>query len=57
MPDLHILTDPVIDFWKCSKKGLKNKFCFGILLSNPQQVNLNILNLTWWSIGTNIFFL
>ena len=23
---------------------------------DPQKLNLNILNLAWWSIGTNIFF-
>ena len=26
MTDLHILSDPVTDFWKCPKKGLKKLF-------------------------------
>ena len=29
MTDLHILSDPVKDFWKCPKKGVKKLF-FGI---------------------------
>ena len=24
MMNLHILSDPVTDFWKCSKEGFKN---------------------------------
>ena len=33
MTDLHILSDPVSDFWKCPKRGLKNyllAFCYHI---------------------------
>ena len=45
MTDLHILSDPVTDFWKCPKLFL------GIFLSEPQKLNLNILNMAWWSIG------
>ena len=48
--DLHILSDPVKDFWKCPKKGFN-------FLSDPQKLNLNILNMEWWSIGTNNVFL
>ena len=54
MMDLHILSDPVTDFWKCPKKGLKK--LVGIFLSDPQKFNLNILNMAWWSIGTNNVF-
>ena len=42
MMDLHILSDPVKDF--------------GIFLSDPQKLNLNILNIEWWSFGTNNVF-
>ena len=55
MMDLHILSDPVTDFWKCPKKWLKKIFV-GIFLSDPQKLNLNILNMAWWSIGTNNVF-
>ena len=55
MTDLHILSDPVTYFWKCPKKGLKKIFV-GIFLSDPQKLNLNILNMAWWSIGTNNVF-
>ena len=54
MTDLHILLDPVKDFWKCPKKGLH--ILFGHFLSDPQKLNLNILNIAWWSIGTNNVF-
>ena len=53
--DLHILLDPVKDFWKCPKKGFK-KIMFLHFLSDPQTLNLNILNMAWWSIGTNNVF-
>ena len=55
MPDLHILLDPVKDFWKCPKRGFK-KIKFVFFLSDPQKLNLNILNIAWWSIGKKIFF-
>ena len=55
MTDLHILLDPVTDFWKCPKKGFKQIFV-GIFLSDPQKFNLNILNMAWWSIDTNNVF-
>ena len=55
MMDLHILSDPVADFWKCPKKGFKKLF-IGIFLSDPQKPNLNILNMAWWPIGTNHVF-
>ena len=29
---------------------------FGLFLSDPQKLNLNILNMAWWSIGTNNVF-
>ncbi len=54
MTDLHILSDPVKDFWKCPIKGFKN--IVGHFLSDPQKLNLNILNISWWSIGTNNVF-
>ena len=50
-----ILLDPVKDFWKCPKKGFK-KIIFEHFLSDPPKVNLNILNMAWWSIGTNNVF-
>ena len=53
--DLHILSDPVKDFWKCPKKGFKKIIC-GHFLSDPRKLNLNILNMAWWSIGTNNVF-
>ena len=43
MMDLHILSDPVIYFWKCPKKGFKN--------NNNNKTFLT--NLAWWSIGPN----
>ena len=55
MTDLHILSDPVKDFWKCPKKGFKN-FFFWHFLSDPQKLILNILNIEWWSFGTNNVF-
>ena len=56
MTDLHILSDPVTDFWKCPKKmGFKKIICWHFL-SDPQKLNLNILNMAWWSIGTNNVF-
>ena len=55
MTDLHILSDPVTDFWKCPKKGFK-KIIVGHFLSDPQKLNLNILNMAGWSIGTNNVF-
>ena len=53
--DLHILSDPVKDFWKCPKKGFKKNYLLAFL-SDPQKLNLNILNIKWWSIGTNNVF-
>ena len=35
---------------------VSKKFFFGIFLSDPQKLNLNILNMAWWSIGTNNVF-
>ena len=32
MTNLHILSDPVTDFWKCPKKGFK-KVIFGVLFN------------------------
>ena len=55
MMDLHIFSDPVKDFWKCPKKGFI-KIIFSHFLSDPQELNLNILNMAWWSIGTNNVF-
>ena len=55
MTDLHILLDPVKDFWKCPKKGFK-KYIVGHFLSDPQKLNLNILYMAWWSIGTHNVF-
>ena len=55
MTDLHILSDPVKDFWKFLKKGFK-EIIFGHFLSDPQKLNLNILNMACWSIGTNNVF-
>ena len=55
MTDLHILSDPVTDFWKCPKKGFKN-YLLAFFKLDPQKLNLKILNLAWWSIGTNNFF-
>ena len=55
MTDLHILLDPVKDFWKCPKKGFK-KIISWHFLSDPQKLNLNILNMAWWSMGTNNVF-
>ena len=55
MTDLHLLSDPVKDFWKCPKKGF-TKINFGHFLSDPQKLILNILNMAWWSIGTNNVF-
>ena len=52
MTDLHILSDPVKDFWKCPKKG----FYKNIVLADPQKLNLSILNMAWWLIGTNNVF-
>ena len=54
MTDLHILSDPVKDFWKCPKKGFKKNVWH--FLSDPQKLNLNILNIEWWSFGTNNVF-
>ena len=31
MADLFILSDPVSDFWKCPKKGLKKMICWHFL--------------------------
>ena len=55
--DLHILLDPVKDVWKYPnpKKGFK-KIIFWNFLSDSQKLNLNILNIEWWSIGTNNVF-
>ena len=55
MTDLHILSDPVNDFWKCPKKGFKKNIVWHFL-SDPQKLNLNILNIEWWSFGTNNVF-
>ena len=54
MTDLHILLDPVKEFWMCPKKGF-NKLFLGIFYQ-IHKLNLNILNMAWWSIGTNNVF-
>ena len=53
MKDLHILLDPVKYFWKCPKKWLKKLFLG--FLSDPQKLNLNILNIVF--VDTQNFFL
>ena len=45
---LHILLDPVKDFWKCPKKGFK-KYVLAFFYQE-KKLNLNILNMAWWSI-------
>ena len=56
MTDLHILSDPDKDIWKCPKKGFLKNLFFWHFLSDPQKLNLNILNIEWWSIGINNVF-
>ena len=42
-------------FWEVPQKGVwKNYFLH--FLSDPQKLNLNIINMAWWSIGTNNVF-
>ena len=45
------MTDLSKIFGSAPKRGLKN--IVGHFLSDPQKHNLNILNIAWWSIGTN----
>ena len=40
MTDLHILSDPFKDFWKCPKKGFKK---WHFLKSDPQKLNFKHL--------------
>ena len=40
--DLHILSDPVTDFWKCPKKGFKKIFV-GIFLIGSTQIQFKNL--------------
>ena len=53
--DLHIILDPVTEFWKCPKKGFNKIICWNFFYQ-IHKLNLNILNMAWWSIGTNDVF-
>ena len=42
-------------FLEVPQKGVSTNI-FLVFLSDPQKLNLNILNMAWWSIGTNNVF-
>ena len=53
--DLHILSDPVIDFFEVPQKRVLNKDFWHFLIGFT-KTQFKILNLAWWSIGTNNSF-
>ena len=51
--NLHILSDPVSDFWKCPKKGFKKK----LFMAFYPQTSATIARRHTWGLSGNQLFL
>ena len=56
MTELHILLETIQRFLEVPQKVVLKNNLLAFFLSDPQKFNLNILNMAWWSIGTNNVF-